>query len=474
MRDSREPSMLADAVHRPAKRQHRVVAAALVACFAAVTVIALAHGTAPGPIAPAFVPICATLWTVADLMTTFLLLSQFAVTGLRAFAFLGATYALVAIVSVPYIIFFPGVFAITGDLPYANVSPFLFFAAHLTFPLLVAAYHLHDPHLTKRSTNRAMTLGVAFAGTLAAGAVLIAVAVTCRHLLPPLIAGGRFTPLLTMVLLPVVAALDVGAVVLICARARKLDALQVWLIVVLIAAALETLLDAGSGGRYTIGWYVGKVEVFAGACVVFVALLLEVSALYRRLGDLAMTDSLTGLRNRRAFDDYATWNIEVARRGGSELAFLVVDIDFFKRYNDRYGHAAGDVCLKRVADVLRASLGRAVDIVARYGGEEFVALLPGATATSARELGERIRSGVANLGIDHGDSAVASVVTVSVGVVHARSLVGVDTPGLFALADKALYRAKERRNSTVLAETGFAASPSELKWQIRLLKNKGA
>jgi diguanylate cyclase (GGDEF)-like protein len=136
---------------------------------------------------------------------------------------------------------------------------------------------------------------------------------------------------------------------------------------------------------------------------------------------------------------------------------LMIDVDFFKGYNDDYGHAAGDACLCRIGEVLELTLRRGGDIVARYGGEEFVALLPHASRESAADLAERLRSGVQALAIPHrGAAAGAGVVTISVGVAHAREIIADDPAELLALADRALYIAKERRN-TVVIETREAS-----------------
>jgi diguanylate cyclase (GGDEF)-like protein len=227
--------------------------------------------------------------------------------------------------------------------------------------------------------------------------------------------------------------------------------LQLWLAVALTTSALDGVLNAVASGRYTVSWYLAKSETLVTAGVVLLVLLSQIGALYRRLGTMAIIDPLTGLRNRRSFDEYVRWTL--SRRTKSEIAFLLLDIDFFKQYNDRYGHASGDQCLRRIADVTRTSLWRAADLVARFGGEEFVVLLPDTSAAGARDIAERIRSNVEALAIAHAGSSVAPVVTVSIGVAHAFLSHAVDADALFALADRALYEAKSRRNATVVAES---------------------
>jgi len=157
-----------------------------------------------------------------------------------------------------------------------------------------------------------------------------------------------------------------------------------------------------------------------------------------RLTELAHIDPLTGIANRRELDDYLD-HFQHGPRPES-IAIVMFDIDHFKPYNDRYGHAAGDECLRRVALVLRASLRRSSDLVARYGGEEFVVVLPGFDARLAQQVAERMHQAVFDLGIPHDASPVSTVVTLSAGVAAAG--VGTDVQSIVQMADAALYRAK--------------------------------
>jgi diguanylate cyclase (GGDEF)-like protein len=153
-------------------------------------------------------------------------------------------------------------------------------------------------------------------------------------------------------------------------------------------------------------------------------------------------DGLTGVYNRRYFDEHLAAEWGRAVRAGTALSVVLIDVDFFKRYNDHYGHQAGDDCLKRVAATLKAGIKRPGDMVARYGGEEFVCLLPDTPMAGALELARQLGAAVHELQIEHADSAAAPVVTVSLGVCGKRED-AVGTPEAFVReADAQLYIAK--------------------------------
>jgi diguanylate cyclase (GGDEF)-like protein len=177
--------------------------------------------------------------------------------------------------------------------------------------------------------------------------------------------------------------------------------------------------------------------------------LEEANRALQRLSDY---DWLTGLPNRRKFD--LAWEAEWRRaaRQGLPLAVAMLDVDFFKAYNDYYGHPAGDDCLRRVAHILETSLRRSCELIARYGGEEFIAILPGLDAAEACETAERIRLAVEAQAIPHAKGIAAGVVTTSIGVAARTPQPGEDPERLPKEADAALYHAKRQgRNRVVLA-----------------------
>ena len=157
---------------------------------------------------------------------------------------------------------------------------------------------------------------------------------------------------------------------------------------------------------------------------------------------LAFVDGLTGIANRRRFDDALQVEWRHGLREGGTLGLLIIDIDHFKAYNDSYGHQAGDVCLREVAQALQGLATRPRDLLARYGGEELVCLLPGTSEQACLALAEEMRAAIESLRIAHARSPVSEVVTASIGVAALAPREAADPDQLLRAADAALYRAK--------------------------------
>ena len=174
----------------------------------------------------------------------------------------------------------------------------------------------------------------------------------------------------------------------------------------------------------------------------------RLSRAYYLLKTQSITDPLTGINNRRFFIRRAEEEFGLAAREGEPIALIMADIDYFKRFNDRYGHLEGDSCLKEVAEAMKSMLRRPPDAIARYGGEEFVIMLPGTPLEGAVTVAEQLRSAVEGLGINNEASLCGSVVTISLGVAAAKAG---KTPYALLLkeADDALYRAKEKGRNRV-------------------------
>jgi diguanylate cyclase (GGDEF)-like protein len=175
-----------------------------------------------------------------------------------------------------------------------------------------------------------------------------------------------------------------------------------------------------------------------------------------RLEQLAREDGLTGLLNRRAFDETLNAECRRAIRLRTPMALLLLDIDAFKAYNDRHGHQAGDSCLKAVAEALHQGHRRAGEVVARYGGEELAVIVPGVPRERLQAMADHARLAIEALAIPHGDSTAGPVVTVSVGVSGHPGGDGLSPEKLLAAADRALYDAKSAgRNQAKLADASI-------------------
>lgn len=207
----------------------------------------------------------------------------------------------------------------------------------------------------------------------------------------------------------------------------------------------------------TLGLELGAVDYITKPCSlpivkVRVKTHLELKRQRDMLAELALFDALTRLPNRLRFNERLDMEWQRGQRQQSPLAVIFADIDYFKGYNDTYGHAKGDDCLRLVADELQKVLKRPTDIVARYGGEEFVALLPETDLGGGRLVAEAMRSGIEGLVVEH-KASPGKRVTISMGIAATVPNGGDSPQSLLEAADKALYAAKEGgRNRVVAAE----------------------
>ena len=178
----------------------------------------------------------------------------------------------------------------------------------------------------------------------------------------------------------------------------------------------------------------------------------------RDLTRLSAVDGLTGIANRRQFDEFLAREWARGTRHETEISLLMCDVDFFKQYNDLYGHQTGDECLRAVAQALASRVKRPTDLVARYGGEEFAVILPDTDLEGARQLGEAMRSEIERLGIAHGGGK-DGIVTMSIGVAcTVPNRDGLGSVALVKAADEALYEAKARGRNCIAVDDEKTAS----------------
>lgn len=247
------------------------------------------------------------------------------------------------------------------------------------------------------------------------------------------------------------------ALALFVLRARPTIS-NTWLALALFASGLDSFMIVASPPA-SLGIFVGQAFGLVACVVIPVAYLIEFNRQYawlsqsnQRFRRQALTDELTGLGNRRYYDARLEAMFkDVSGLSNAQFALLAIDIDHFKKYNDSYGHAAGDECLRRISAVLKSSMFRPEDEALRYGGEEFVALLPGSDINGARMVAERIRSRVYDLAIEHGANDCGRV-TVSIGIAVAPQH-GISPDHLFSNADAALYAAKNQGRNRLAEPT---------------------
>ncbi|MDF2612386.1 MAG: domain S-box/diguanylate cyclase protein [Clostridia bacterium] len=166
----------------------------------------------------------------------------------------------------------------------------------------------------------------------------------------------------------------------------------------------------------------------------------------------SMIDGLTQIANRRRFDEALLMEWNRQKRHSEPLSMLMIDIDFFKNYNDTYGHLEGDECLKQVAETIKGELKRPTDLAARWGGEEFACILPETDPVEAMGIAENIRKAIMDKALPHRASLVNHVVTVSVGVAAMLPSENTDSKELIKKADDALYEAKQKGRNQVYLE----------------------
>ncbi|MDN7180330.1 GGDEF domain-containing protein [Caballeronia sp. SEWSISQ10-4 2] len=436
----------------PVNRGTRLLPAAVALLSMLVFVVAAPFAKMPLPQVPAFIPVYESALILNDLITSVLLFGQCVIARSRALGALASGYLYTSAIALLHMLSFPGLFSPTGLLnagPQSTAWIYMFW--HAGFPLFVIAYALlKDKKQSRTMGNTVGSGGLVFVvGTvlcLAAG--MVGLATAGERLLPEIILNNHYTPTMRWV-----AGSTWGFCLLAFAvlyRQRWRSTIDLWLMVVLCVWICDVALSAVfNGGRYDLGFYIGRFYGMCAASFVLLLLLVENTFLHSRLAAaldelkrLATTDPLTGVANRRAFDAALTAHWQRGVKDRSTLSLLMIDIDFFKRFNDRYGHVEGDRCLVLVAECLARTVRRGSDLVARYGGEEFVALLPETDAESAVHVGQRMCDAVAALAIPNAGSPPMPSVTISVGVASRIIETGVEMTDLTKAADHALYLAK--------------------------------
>jgi diguanylate cyclase (GGDEF)-like protein len=460
-------------------------AAAVIGCSTLIFLGLAPFARQPLTPVPAFIPIYQSALLINDLITVVFLLGQSQFSRGKALIVLASGYLFTALMSSAHALTFPGLFAPTGLLAAGpQTTAWLYMFWHGGFPLFVIGYAICGAGQPRRP-YAPMLLMAALVGALVIGCA--ALATKDPRFLPAIMQGDHYTPALILVVASVWTINLCAAVVV--SRRRPLSILDLWLIVTMCAWMFDIALSAMfNAGRFDLGFYAGRIYGLAAASLVLVMLLCGHSRLYLQLiklhrsereksaelARITTIDALTGIANRRAFDEALHEEWRRMLRHGTALSLLMIDVDYFKRFNDAYGHVAGDQCLRRVAQAVASRARRAGELAARYGGEEFAVLLPQTGIGEASKLAELMCDAVRDCQILHEQSGAAPHVTISVGVASigkypdaaaAFSREGAASAGatiLVETADLALYRAKMAgRNQAAVASANDAAAVGE-------------
>jgi len=446
-------------------RHHRVAACAVAGVILCVVVAALPFARLAGPTVAPFLPMFAMAVFTIEGLTAYLLWTQFMITRQAFLAALGGAYAYTSVMVAIQLLVFPDVFSPTGLLgagPQSAVWIWAFW--HCGSPLLVLAalfvrrhWRAPVPHPLTRRTGL-LLLGVPVGLSL----LLCHVAINHATWLPQLVDNRSYTRLPHSPTGIGIALVSAGTLLYLIVSTRLRTLLELWLGVALFAGLGDIAVTIVANARYSVGWYVARLESVLASSTVLGVLIWEISHLYRelhaanaRLSEYAARDGLTGIYNRRYFEERYPLALAQANAAHRALSILMVDIDHFKRFNDTLGHLRGDECLIAVAGALQASLRRSGDFVARFGGEEFAVVLPDCDREMAERIGDNLRTAVARLAVA-APFTDAGRVTVSVGVATSSPQPLTPAAELLAHADAALYRAKEAGRDRV---TAWPAAP---------------
>lgn len=233
------------------------------------------------------------------------------------------------------------------------------------------------------------------------------------------------------------------ALILIIIKYRGRSVLNLWVSVAILACTLDVTLTLFAGARFSLGWYLARVNSILAGTVVFYSLVNE------ELTRLSSLDGLTGIPNRRQMDEVLSAELKSSEERA--LSLLILDVDYFKQYNDYYGHLGGDYILKSIAQTIYAEVKPFQGFAARYGGEEFAVILTNQDAIGALLIAEGIRESIAELNIPHEACIASDRVAISIGGYIVAPYESIDGDELIRKADESLYRAKdEGRNRSIM------------------------
>ena len=469
MTDGRSPTeQLPYGAASLSERRTAFCAALLLAALAAA---ALPFGSRLGGESVALLPAVSAAALVAMLVCAAILHNQYHLTRFAPLAFLGAAYGSTAILLIPYILSLPQVVAPNGFGAGDQTLPVLWAAWHVSFVVLSGAYVWSEIFFQRRALAGARDAENVQAYVLltALCAILAGAGIVLFHAdLPELVLRGVHTQAFRLfVELPLLAAIA-AIVVTLALRTKFRHTNHLWLGVVLIALAVEIALSGEiTRTPFSVSWYLGVGTAFVWQALFLVVQLVHgnyqltaVVADRRSLEEETLRDVLTGLYNRRGFNLRYEAAMADCRLACAPLALLALDLDFFKPYNDHYGHIAGDDALRRVSKALQQVANRPEDSCCRVGGEEFAIVLPMTDISGATAVAERVRGTMMRMRIPHAYGGPQAILTVSIGVAVAEGGAPLAARELYERADKALYRAKRLGRNRFATYSDYSDSVS--------------
>ncbi|MDN0075240.1 sensor domain-containing diguanylate cyclase [Crenobacter sp. SG2303] len=417
------------------------------------------YASAQAPKVPVLFPVFATALAVNNSIIAYLITLQFYLTRRTTVGLLGSAFGYSALMAAMQVATSPGVFSEVGYLgSRSHVGVWMWITRLCGFPLLIVLAMLLlklSPNHTvpKRHLNWALggfVFGPAVV-TLALDRFLFIEGTRLPLLISP---SGSYATLAYGGVGFMMVMAWVAALTSILWVTRLRHSFYGWLALGSYSYILYLLVNFAGAARFTVGWYTSRFFELSAAAIILGALLYEVLKMQQRLRssylhayEESIRDGLTGLFSRRYFDTALSREVASQRRHGRPFSLLMVDIDFFKQYNDRHGHLAGDRCIRKIARCLASQL-REGDVVARFGGEEFVAILPNTDEDTALKIAERFRCAVMALQLAR-DRNDKGNVTVSAGLYTCRSEAAMTPEQMLAQADAALYRAKHAGRNRV-------------------------
>jgi diguanylate cyclase (GGDEF)-like protein len=369
---------------------------------------------------------------------------------------LGAAYLFVCLTFITLPASFPAGWADAQLIGGPSSAAWIYILWHFGFGLAIIRF----AWLAARDPPPPASLPRAIACVVVAALVCMLIATAGEPFLPKLVGhhGDVSSYTSSYEVAETVALVVTVAALIALARLPQGSGARVWISAAMVANGLDLWLSMLRAGRFTLVWYLARIGTLLPAVLLLIVLLYEIvqlqnqaAAATRVLSPLARTDGLTGLANRRTFDETLESEWRRALRTQQVLSLLMIDLDHFKAFNDRYGHQRGDACLQLVAAALQAQTRRPGDLAARYGGEEFVLLLPAADPQKALLMADLVQTSIRALMLRH-EASEAGFVTVSIGAASAVPEAGSHPADLLRCADQRLYQAKAAGRDRVIGE----------------------